>query len=188
MASSSSPRFAIDAERLLREGRPLEALDICERGIEAHPEYPAGYLLLSRARVASGNHAGALQALQAGMMRMPHVEVFQHLIDELAAHTAAAKTVRGETATLEALAKNLEGATIPPVAGETNQPEHPPIATMMVTPTLAGIYEQQGLFDAAIKTYTTLAATQKSRRKEFENKIEELKVRRAAQEPPGADR
>ena len=35
------------------------ALALCERGVEVWPEYPAGYLLLARARVAAGNLAAA---------------------------------------------------------------------------------------------------------------------------------
>ena len=44
-----SPLFAIDAQNLLNDGKIQEAIDLCEEGLKAFPNYAAGEGVLARA-------------------------------------------------------------------------------------------------------------------------------------------
>jgi tetratricopeptide (TPR) repeat protein len=50
-----SPLFAVEAEQLLMAGQIEEAIELCRKGLEDYPDYPAALSVLSRAYITSGN-------------------------------------------------------------------------------------------------------------------------------------
>lgn len=86
---------------------------------------------------------------------------------------------------LEELAARLERARIPAVAeiDETPQPIPPPTTTksktegIVVSETMALIYEKQGALDQAVYAYTQLIAEKPEKAEHFRQKIEEIQLR-----------
>lgn len=52
--SEISPLFAIEAEKLLNEGKPEQAAELCERGLDEYPDYTAALIVLAKAYQAIG--------------------------------------------------------------------------------------------------------------------------------------
>ncbi len=83
---------------------------------------------------------------------------------------------------LEELAARLERARIP-VVTEEPEPGYGRSASadvsepMVISETMAGIYEQQGLYDQAIKAYRQLARVKPEKLSYFEKKISELSTK-----------
>lgn len=88
---------------------------------------------------------------------------------------ATAATTERKLSPLEELAQRLERARIPAASGENDAPvvAPPPVAIeqpMMVSETMAMIYEQQGALDQALKAYRQLAREKPARAEHFEQK------------------
>ena len=66
-----SPLFAVDAEELLENGQVQEAIDLCLRGLEAYPGYPAGEAILARAYKLSGDEDKANTILEVAIEKNP---------------------------------------------------------------------------------------------------------------------
>lgn len=50
-----SPLFALEAEELLLSGEIAKAIELCEKGLEVYPDYPAALAILAKALEMSGN-------------------------------------------------------------------------------------------------------------------------------------
>ena len=66
-----SPLFARLAEGYLRRGMAHRALEVCQRGCAAAPDYPTGHLILGQCYRAQGNHEAAQAALQQALQLDP---------------------------------------------------------------------------------------------------------------------
>lgn len=66
-----SPLFAVDAEELLEQGNVQEAIDLCLKGLEAFPGYPAGEAILARAYKISGDSEKANEILESAIEKNP---------------------------------------------------------------------------------------------------------------------
>lgn len=69
--SNISILFAIDAENLLAAGKVDSAIELCKKGLEQHPNYPAALGLLARALKTKGDFDEAHEVLQQGLAKFP---------------------------------------------------------------------------------------------------------------------
>jgi tetratricopeptide (TPR) repeat protein len=63
--------FAVQAQELLEQGNPAEAIALCRQGLSEYPHYVTAYLILARAFIAVGDYASAEQALERGTQQSP---------------------------------------------------------------------------------------------------------------------
>lgn len=66
-----SPLFAVDAEELLEQGNVQEAIELCLKGLEVYPGYPAGEALLARAYKILGDSNKANEILASAIEKNP---------------------------------------------------------------------------------------------------------------------
>ncbi len=180
---SVSPHFAVDAARLLDAGDAGGAIGLCEHGIACYPDYATGYLVLARAYVRSGKPDAARSMAQLGLQHAPHSAALQAIVNAPTeeAEPQQPATNDSETEELTRLAERLEGAHIPPIDPTIPIPRgEAPAADTIVTPTLARIYEQQGLLDEAITAYKHLAALGDASKGKYEERIAAIEKKKAA--------
>ncbi len=197
-----SPLYAMLAERLLKSGKTVEAIEMCEQGIEAYPRYYTGYLLAAKAYIAAGRYADAGVICRKGLENMPSSEglrkAMQNAAELVRAKTPAQASLRSperistdEIAEYARLARALENAKIPPVldsssmsagiSSEINEAsdslleEKPPF----VSATIAEIYARQGALAEAIAAYESLirqTPLNNTMKKKYESRIEVLQA------------
>lgn len=69
--------FAVDAEQYLISGFPQEAIDLCQRGLEAYPDYSAAYTVLARAYKALGEDDKAAEILDSAAEKFSDKRLFE---------------------------------------------------------------------------------------------------------------
>lgn len=69
--------FAVDAEQYLISGFPQEAIDLCQRGLEAYPDYSAAYTVLARAYKALGEDDKAADILDKAAEKFSDKRLFE---------------------------------------------------------------------------------------------------------------
>ncbi len=69
--TSISPTFALQAHTLLEGGQPVEAISLCEQGIELYPDYTTAYTVLAKAYRLTGDIRAAVESIERGLQRMP---------------------------------------------------------------------------------------------------------------------
>lgn len=79
--SNISPLFAVEAEELLKSGRAQEAIDLCNKGIEAFPNYSIAYGILARAHSAIGDTAVAESVLENAAQHFPRSKTIRKIVD-----------------------------------------------------------------------------------------------------------
>jgi len=67
----SSPLFAVDAQKLLDQGKVQEAIDLCIQGLEVFPNYQAAVGILAQAYKQIGNEEKANDTLKKAMDKFP---------------------------------------------------------------------------------------------------------------------
>jgi len=199
-ANPASAFFARVALFHLQQGRALEAMEMCNRGLQAHPHYAAGHLVLGRCYEAVGRSIEALLEYRRALKILPDNPTLQKLMhaieqrekesfaafaEERAKRLQARKDtltvveyVADETAekesTVEFLLKRLQAAKQPQSAPE--QPVQKPgrSAASIVTPTLAEIYASQGEYDEAVSAYRTLIGQRPEEAERYEKRVAQL--------------
>ena len=81
-ANPSSPLFARLADILLKNGEISRAIDVCQRGIEAHPEYSTGKLVYARSLAARDRFGDAVRALSPLLEAYPGNILLEQLVEE----------------------------------------------------------------------------------------------------------
>ncbi len=63
--------FAVKAEELLEQGSVNEAIELCNRGIESYPDYPAAYCILAKAYKGIGDTGSLGKILDTAIAKFP---------------------------------------------------------------------------------------------------------------------
>lgn len=82
-APRPSPSFAVEAARLLADGRQADAVRLCADGIRYYPDYLGGYIVLSDAYAALGYDGDARLILDEAHRRFPWNRTVALRLDEL---------------------------------------------------------------------------------------------------------
>lgn len=69
--SAISPFFALQASAMLENDNSVGAIALCNKGIEAYPDYATAYIILAKSFLSRNDYMGALVALQRGVQRLP---------------------------------------------------------------------------------------------------------------------
>ncbi len=80
-----SPLFAVEAEKLLSEGKTDDAIELCEKGILVYPKYPVALSILAKAYRIKGEMDAANEKLAAIDQFRPNykaVEITKSQIDD----------------------------------------------------------------------------------------------------------
>ncbi|NKB67148.1 MAG: tetratricopeptide repeat protein [Candidatus Latescibacteria bacterium] len=134
-----SPLFARLAEGYLQRGMTNRALELCQRGCQAAPDYPTGYLILGQCYRAQGNFAAAREALQQALDLDPAnpaglallADNFIDLDDPAAARTALQRAA-GLDPFDRSLHQQLDQLTYKIRLEETQQPTPAPVPTTAI--------------------------------------------------------
>lgn len=171
----------MDAARLLDAGDVDGAIALCQHGIALYPEYATGYLVIARAYIKSGAPDAARSMAQLGLQHAPYSTALRAITEAQEVEVEAPLTPPdAESTELDRIANELIGARIPPIDPTIPIPKgDPPRADILVTPTLAKIYEQQGLIDEAIGAYRSLAAQHDASEAVYNERILTLEKRKA---------
>lgn len=153
-APRPSPSFAVEAVRLLADGRQADAVRLCADGIRYYPDYLGGYIVLSDAYAALGYDGDARLILDEAHRRFPWNRTVALRLDELA--TAAQES--GSTMTVEPDSDTMQTMTAPAidlaydnaVAGETG-----PVSLTIDEPTTADIAPDEATDDTVGNIDTT---------------------------------
>jgi len=143
---AKAPIFIELAESLLEDGRPGEAVTICERGLVHNPGLLAGRVLLAEALEAAGRQAEARSALASAHSQAAQTSA---ILDRM---TRLEERLRGEE---KEARQEPEFPELAQEAGPEGEAE-PPVE--MPSPTLAYLYLRQGAPRAAARVYKQLLA------------------------------
>ena len=69
--SGISLLFAVEAENLLKEGKVQDAIDLCIKGLESYPDYPAAHIILAKAYDKLGDTDNSLKTFQNVSNKFP---------------------------------------------------------------------------------------------------------------------
>ncbi len=84
-----SPFFAIEAQNLLSQGNPEEAIILCQSGINKYPDYQSAYITLFRAYLQVHNYAQAKDLIAECLKLFPANKQLHNLKRELNQHITA---------------------------------------------------------------------------------------------------
>jgi hypothetical protein len=76
------------AEQLIAEGKAAQALPLLDMDVEYNPKSSGAYALLAEARLAAGNRAGAIEALERAVTLEPRNQRAKKRLDQIRAETA----------------------------------------------------------------------------------------------------
>lgn len=209
---STSPFFARLASALLKEGKTVQAMELCVQGVNAFPHYATGHLVLGRCYEALGRTIEAMLEYRRALKVLPDNPTLQKLMTDIEQHEKEAFTVFAEDrvrklrdrkdsisvekylseepyekeTTVEFLLKRLQAAK-KGVAPETQEQvseggQKPATASSIVTPTLAEIYASQGEYNEAIDAYRKLAVQRPQESERYERRIAQLEQLRKVQQ------
>ncbi len=74
-----SPLFAIEAEKLLNEGKVQQAIDLCLEGLAHYPKYASAEAVLARAYKMSGDDKKASETLEKALKENPLNRTFKSI-------------------------------------------------------------------------------------------------------------
>ncbi len=74
-----SPLFAIEAEKLLEQGRVPEAIDLCRQGIEEYPDYASAFGTLAKAYKLIGEQDQLDSTIRGAMERFPLIRTIKNI-------------------------------------------------------------------------------------------------------------
>lgn len=201
--SKITPTFARLAESCLKEGKTLQAMEMCLDGLKTFPNYATGHLILGRCYETLGRTIEAMleyrrvlkevpdnPAVQSMMNAIEHSEqeAFKAFAEErerrlkdrknsYTVESYLADDSNEKESTVEFLLRQLQESrkTAPP-AGTTPPPTGEGAAgtRSIVTATLAEIYVNQGEYKEAIEAYRTLMGQRPGESERFEKRIAEL--------------
>ena len=165
-----APIFIELAESLLEDGKPGEAVNICERGLVHHPGLLAGRILLAEALEAAGREDEAREALASASSQAAQTTAILDRMSRLE------ERLKGEE---KEAPQEPEFPVLTPEAGPEEESE-PPVE--MPSPTLAYLYLRQGEPRAAARVYKQLLAKDPDNEK-IKAKLEALAGQLGGKEP-----
>ena len=74
-----SPLFAIEAEKLLNQGKVQEAIDLCLEGLKQYPKYASAEAVLARAYKEIGDDEKADETLAKAIEKNPLNRTFKSI-------------------------------------------------------------------------------------------------------------
>lgn len=80
---SVSPLFAVQAEQLILEGHPSEAIELCLDGLEYYTDYPTAYIVAARAYLVLDDETKALHILDRALSLFPLHKPLRHFYEDL---------------------------------------------------------------------------------------------------------
>lgn len=83
-----SPFFAIEAEKLLSEGKITESIALCNVGISTYPDYQSAYIVLFKAYLKNNELSKAKELISNCLQLFPKSKQFERLKLELSQHIA----------------------------------------------------------------------------------------------------
>lgn len=92
---SGDPVFAEYAEHLRREGRPLEALNVCLKGLSGNPSCHKGRLALARVFYEQEYFPFARRELEQLAQELPENQSLKRLLEKFSIEAAAAESKKG---------------------------------------------------------------------------------------------
>ena len=178
--NKTSPLFSRVAGYEIEQGNYLYAIEILERGLEIHKDYPTAYFIYAFAKAFAGEEKQAKEAVKKGATLLSSkaaLEYYNLEIDKIIAErnsivNAKRPTFVNEKETgidenkffnieerLDILAEELSKAKIK-VPADTNSEEDSEIpeytGKKIASETLAGIYYSQKKYEEAISVYKEL--------------------------------
>ena len=164
-----SSSFAQLALLYLGQRKVQEAIDLCVRGLKAHPRYATGHLVLGKCYEEAGRNIEALLEYRKALRALPDSLLLKELLSALEQKFSARA---GETVPV----MHEPAADAPETPGRNEQtPEGSP---GIVSPTMAEIYAVQGRFGEAIAIYRALSVQKPAEAARFERRIIELEEQR----------
>lgn len=173
-ADPHSPVFAQLADAYRKQGSFEKAIQICQRGMDQHPNYASAHMVLGRTHKDKGDLPAAREAFERVIHLDPENVLAYRFLGELAEARHASsealasyrsalilrpfdKTVRAAIERLQPQAEETLKPAPPEVAKAPPEPS-PPETAPLATETLAGLYASQGLYDRAADMYARLVA------------------------------
>jgi len=191
-----SPLFARLALEYLSAGKTSEAIELCLRGLELYPSYPAAHLVLAKCYAQLSSYALALSSLESTKSQVSFFPLYDTLHDEWTSGLGTGPEKK--TSALSAPAPLVPEIT-PPVTAESHPPPAPAVPRdaqpelsneelqqiqrppgsdsdewRIVSKTLAEIFATQEEYDEAIITYRLLIQEQPEQKETFQARIDEL--------------
>lgn len=148
-----SRAFAQLADAYRKEGLLDEAIEICLKGLEQHPNYPSAHVVLGRAYLEKG----ALQEAEAEFLK-----VIELAPDNLLVHRLLGDLYREQERLAEAREQYEAVLAYNPLDREVKEllahlpPSEGAVEEILATETLADLYVQQGLLEEAAQIYRRL--------------------------------
>jgi tetratricopeptide (TPR) repeat protein len=202
-AKPESPFFARVASAYLKQGKTMEAMELCARGVKAFPNYATGHLILGQCYNALGRTIEAMLEYRKALKALPDNPTLQKFMREIEqrekeafAAFAEERTQRmGERkdsvsieeylseettekeSTVEFLLKRLQAskrAAPSTVPTAAGEERAAAPSVSIVTPTLAEIYASQGEYDEAIDAYRKLLVQRPQETERYEKRIAQL--------------
>ncbi|MBK9249062.1 MAG: tetratricopeptide repeat protein [Ignavibacteria bacterium] len=109
MSSSISPLFAVHAEQFYIAGNYAEALELCFRGIEAYPHYPAAYIITAKSLWALHRYSQAQEFILNAASIFPNHPALLRLEQEYF-HPPQQKVVAEQTSNPRPISTEIESA------------------------------------------------------------------------------
>ncbi len=195
-----SPLFARLAMEYLSAGKTGEALQLCLRGVDLYPSYPAAHVVLAKCYAALSRYALALSSLETARSQVSFFPVYDKLRNEWSSRPGpdAGKTpepvidaqvpalIVPAATPMESPPEPAPPAELPAELSneELQQIQRPPGSDSdewrIVSKTLAEIFATQEEYDEAIITYRLLIQEQPAQKESYQIRIDELiKLREA---------
>ncbi|MBI3258957.1 MAG: hypothetical protein HYZ54_05735 [Ignavibacteriae bacterium] len=80
---SVSPLFAVQAEQLILEGHPSEAIELCLDGLEYYYDYPIAYIVAARAYLVLDDQTKALTIIDRALSLFPLFKPLLNFYEEI---------------------------------------------------------------------------------------------------------
>jgi Tfp pilus assembly protein PilF len=213
-ASKITPAFARLAASYLKEGKTLQAMEMCLDGLKVFPNYATGHLILGKSYETLGRTIEAMLEYRRALKCVPDNPTVQAMMNSIerseqqafkafaeererrlkeqknsqSIESYLADESNEKESTAEFLLRQLqESRKLSPVAEKTTSAagEGAAVSPSIVTATLAEIYVNQGEYKEAIEAYKTLMDQRPGETERFAKRIAELEeLRRQHQLEP----
>jgi len=202
-AKPGSPFFARVASAYLKQGKTMQAMELCAQGVKAFPNYATGHLILGQCFNTLGRTIEAMLEYRKALKALPDNPTLQKLMrdieqrekeafvafaeerthklaerkDSVSIEEYLSEETAEKESTVEFLLKRLQvskGAALSTEPTATGETKPAATSISIVTPTLAEIYASQGEYDEAIDAYRKLLVHRPQETERYEKRIAQL--------------
>lgn len=131
------------AELYINNGLIDEALEVCNKGLNVHPELARAKVLLGKITMEKGMNEEAIKILQDVTAKDPANMLAHILLEQVYNRSGKEKEAADERKKIE----NFQQF------GQNHHQMNPDKQEEVLTPTLAELYVKQGLYDDAMRVY-----------------------------------